>query len=171
LIFLPGWDNGLESFSIVPFAPDHRKWAADFMDAEWGSQRMVSRGKLYRVLDYPGFVALVDGQPGGISTYYIDGQQCEVLLLHSLVEGVGIGAALVEVVRWQAQAAGCRRLWLVTTNDNIHAFRWYQRRGFTIAAIHVNALAESRELKPEIPLIGLDGIPLRDEIEFEMMLG
>jgi ribosomal protein S18 acetylase RimI-like enzyme len=61
-------------------------------------------------------------------------------------------------------------LWLITTNDNIHAIRWYQRRGFVIATVYVNALAESRNLKPEIPLIGDHDIPLRDEIEFEMTL-
>jgi len=132
----------LELFSVVPFTPDHREWAARLMDAEWGSGRIVSRGKLYQALDYPGFVALVAREPGGLVLYHIAGPACEVLLLHSLFEGRGIGAALVEAVRGQAQAAGCRRLWLITTNDNSHAFRWYQRRGFTIAALHVNALAK-----------------------------
>ena len=36
-------------------------------------------------------------------------------------------------------------------------------------AVHPNALARSRELKPSIPEIGLDGIPLRDELELELV--
>ena len=48
--------------------------------------------------------------------------------------------------------------------------RFYQKRGFVLVAVHRNALAESRRLKPEIPLIGIDDIPLRDEIELEMEL-
>jgi RimJ/RimL family protein N-acetyltransferase len=65
---------------------------------------------------------------------------------------------------------GCYRLWLITTNDNEPAIQFYQRRGMTLVAIHHNALSESRKLKPEIPLIGLGGQPLRDEIEFEYRL-
>lgn len=158
-------------FSIEPFTIDHRAWAERILNAAWGSLRIVSRGQVYYALDSPGFVGLVAGQPEGLILYRIEGKQCEVLLLHSMVEGVGIGAALVGMVKRHAEESNCRRLWLITTNDNIHAFRWYQRHGFTIAAVHVNALAESRKLKPEIPLIGFDEIPLRDEIEFEMILG
>jgi hypothetical protein len=39
-----------------------------------------------------------------------------------------------------------------------------------LVAVHRNALDISRELKPEIPQLGIDGVPLRDEIELEMML-
>jgi len=66
--------------------------------------------------------------------------------------------------------AKCKRLWLITTNDNTLAFRFYQKYGFALVAVHRNAIEKSRRLKPEIPLIGNAGIPLRDEIELEMML-
>jgi hypothetical protein len=69
-----------------------------------------------------------------------------------------------------ARKRGCRRLWLIATNDNLDAIRFYQRRGMTIAAVHANALAHSRKLKPSIPETGQHGIRLRDEIEFEMLL-
>jgi hypothetical protein len=59
---------------------------------------------------------------------------------------------------------------LVTTNDNLNALRFYQKRGFVLVAVHRNALEVSRKLKPEIPLVGMDSIPLRDEIELEMMV-
>jgi GNAT superfamily N-acetyltransferase len=103
-------------------------------------------------------------------TYHIEGDACEIVSLDSLVEGIGIGAALIEAVKDAALAAGCTRLWLITTNDNLHALRLYQKRGFVLAALHRNALEVSRRLKPQIPLVGLDGIPLRDEIELEMRL-
>jgi ribosomal protein S18 acetylase RimI-like enzyme len=148
----------------------HRQWAEQFLMQQWGSLQMVSRGVLYQMLDYPGFVAFQDGKLQGIITYRIEKDACEVLVLTSTAEGQGIGSALVDRVKQAAKAAGCKRCWLITTNDNTHAIRWYQKRGFTIAAIHINALAESRKLKPEIPLIGNDGIPLRDEIEFEIIL-
>jgi RimJ/RimL family protein N-acetyltransferase len=69
-----------------------------------------------------------------------------------------------------AEQAACQRIWLITTNDNMPALRFYQKRGFRLVAVHQNALDYSRTLKPEIPLIGLEGIPLRDEIELEIIL-
>lgn len=77
----------------------------------------------------------------------------------------GTGTALVEAV---AGDAGARRLRLVTTNDN--ALRFYQRRGFRLAELHVGAVDEARRLKPTIPTIGDHGIPLRDELVLERPL-
>ncbi|MCA9895546.1 MAG: GNAT family N-acetyltransferase [Anaerolineae bacterium] len=158
------------TITVNPLTATYEDWAHATIEREWGTALMVSRGVLYDVLTYPGFVALFDDQPQGLVTYRIDGKGCEILILQSAIERQGIGAALVDKVRSTAIKAGCKRLWLITTNDNIKAFRWYQRQGFTIKAVHVNALAKSRKLKPEIPLVGQDGIPLRDEIEFVMDL-
>jgi ribosomal protein S18 acetylase RimI-like enzyme len=83
---------------------------------------------------------------------------------------IGVGTVLIDAVKEIARQAGCSRLWLITTNDNMNALRFYQKRGFVLVAVHRNALEQSRKLKPEIPLIGDDEIPLRDEIELEMML-
>ncbi len=61
--------------------------------------------------------------------------------------------------------------WLMRKSyDNMNALRFYQKRRFRLIAVFPNALEESRKLKPEIPLTGIDGIPLRDEIELELIL-
>jgi ribosomal protein S18 acetylase RimI-like enzyme len=106
----------------------------------------------------------------GLVTYHIAGNGCEIVTLDSLRPSLGIGTTLIESVKAAAGAAGCRRLWLITTNDNLHALGFYQKRGFRLAAVHPGAVNESRKLKPEIPLIGNDGIPIRDEIELEIVL-
>ncbi len=103
-------------------------------------------------------------------TYHTDGDECEVVTMNCLVKGVGIGSALLDAVKDVAASAKCKRLWLTTTNDNMAALRFYQKRGFSLVAVHRNALEQSRRLKPEIPWIGIDGIPLRDEIELELLL-
>ena len=90
--------------------------------------------------------------------------------MNSLVERIGVGSALIDAVKKVAASAGCRRLWLITTNDNTAALRFWQKRGFWLAAVYPNAIAESRLLKLEIPLTGNDNIPIRDEIELEMIL-
>ena len=106
----------------------------------------------------------------GLLTYRLDDTSCEVISLDSLTEDQGIGSALLQSVEQAAKEKGCNRIWLVTTNDNIHALRFYQRRGYVLAAVHPQAIEISRQLKPQIPLIGNEGIPLRDEIEFEKLL-
>jgi hypothetical protein len=66
--------------------------------------------------------------------------------------------------------AGCRKIWTITTNDNLDAMRFYQRRGFRIAAVRPGAVAAARRLKPTIPELGEHGIPIRDEIELALTL-
>jgi len=131
---------------------------------------MVSRGKVYYPDQHPGFIAVKDKQPAGLVTYYIKGNQCEITTMNSLVESIGIGRALLDAVKDAAKKQKCKRLWLITTNDNTHALKFYQKYGLELVAVHRNALDKSRRLKPEIPLTGNDGIPLRDEIEMEMLL-
>jgi ribosomal protein S18 acetylase RimI-like enzyme len=109
-------------------------------------------------------------KPVGLITYEIVGDRCEIITLNSLAEGKGVGSALINAVRKIAIKAKCKRLWLITTNDNTAALRFWQKRGFKISAFHRNAVEQSRQLKPEIPLTGNNGIPIRDEIELDMVL-
>ncbi len=147
-----------------------RVWAARVLCEHWGSARIVTRGAVHEADRLPGFVAWRGDERVGLATYHINALQCELVSLNALLENQGLGTALLGAVTQAARAAHCRRLWLVTTNDNTAALRFYQKRGFRIVAVHRNALAVSRRLKPEIPLIGRDGIPLRDEIELELPL-
>jgi GNAT superfamily N-acetyltransferase len=111
-----------------------------------------------------------DGQLLGMLTYVPghDRRQCEILTLHAGQQWRGAGTALIEAVGQLARRQGCTRLWVITTNDNVDALRFYQRRGFCLVRVHRGAVDRSRAaLKPEIPAVGAYGIPLRDEIELE----
>jgi len=144
---------------------DHDRVAA-FCRLRWGSERAVSRGRVFRIAELPGFVAISDGRDEieGLVTHVAEGDRCEVVSLDAVEQGAGIGTALLERAVEAARAAGCRQVQLVTTNDNLRALRFYQRRGFRLVALNPGALERSRELKPEIPQIGLHGIPLSDEL-------
>ncbi|GAB4482887.1 MAG: GNAT family N-acetyltransferase [Anaerolineae bacterium] len=157
--------------SIVPLEEGDRGWLVALLDEGWGGSLMVSRGRLHNCLALPGLLARLDEVRAGVLLYHIEGAACEVVLLQSVIEGQGVAAALIAAAAQAARAAGCERLWLVTTNDNTPALRFYQRRGFRLAALHPGAVDEARRLKPSIPLYGVDGIPIRDEIELEMALG
>jgi GNAT superfamily N-acetyltransferase len=109
-----------------------------------------------------------DGTLAGVLTYVIGGGECEVLTLHAAHRHGGTGTALLDAIETLARDAGCARLWLITTNDNVDALRFYQRRGFRLAKLHPGAVDDARaRLKPGIARVGEHGIPLRDELELE----
>jgi quercetin dioxygenase-like cupin family protein len=167
------WEEAQEAsaaFEIVELSTEHRRWAADLVRDHWGSEKVVTRGKVWDTTQLPGFVALLRGDPAGLATYRICDQECEIVSLDSLAEGTGIGTALVERVAQKARDQGCRRVWLITTNDNMDAVRFYQKRGFRLVAVHPDAFKVTRRLKPGLPETGIEGIPLRDEIELEILL-
>jgi ribosomal protein S18 acetylase RimI-like enzyme len=155
---------------ILPLKKNYRHWASDILKESWGAPLVVSRGRLHDASKLPGYVAVQGAEPVGLTTYHIVRDECELVTLNSLRPKLGIGSALVAAVKEKAVNAGCRRVWLITTNDNTPAIRFYQQRGFRLVALHIDALEESRRLKPQIPLVGEDGIPIRDELEFEIIL-
>jgi len=157
--------------TVRPFGEGDQRWADELISAHQGSSRTVRLGELIDPLELPGLVAERDGQRLGLLTYIADGDGFEVLSLHSQVEGAGAGSALLEAAAALARRRGCRRLWLVTTNDNLHALGFYQRRGLRLCAVHVGALDRDRALKPEIAAVNPDNrIPLHDLLELELPL-
>ena len=139
--------------------------------AERHSARVARLGRLERPLDHPALVAESGDALAGVLTYVIDGRDCEILTLHAAERGTGAGTALVEAVAELARAHGCTRLWVLTTNDNVDALRFYQRRGFRLCELNAGAVDDARAaLKPEIPWEGEYGIPIRDELVLERKL-
>jgi GNAT superfamily N-acetyltransferase len=128
--------------------------------------RVARRGRLVSSLDHPALLARRGDELVGVATYVILAAECELLTLHARRQFEGTGTALVSGLEEVARRAGCTRLWLVTTNDNVDALRFYQRRGFALTALRPHAVTRSRQaLKPEIPATGAYGIELRDELE------
>lgn len=141
-----------------------------FIKKHWYSTKMVVRGQEFDMSEMEGVVAHNGGQIIGLITYMFRNRICEIMSLDSLEEKQGIGTALLNMVIQEAKENNIQKVVLITTNDNINAIRFYQRRGFDMVNLYRNILDVSRKLKPEIPLIGENDIPLRHEIEFEMIL-
>jgi GNAT superfamily N-acetyltransferase len=116
-------------------------------------------------------IAETDDGPAGVLTYIVDGGACEILTLHATEHWRGAGTALVAAAGEVASRRGCAQLWVLTTNDNVDALRFYQRRGFRLSAMRPGAVDEARRtLKPDIPEKAANGIPIRDEIELTVEL-
>jgi ribosomal protein S18 acetylase RimI-like enzyme len=143
------------------------------LQERWNGPEVVSKGKLHNA----GLLARVIvkdscGKIMGLATYRIDKTErsCELVTLDSTGQGRGIGSMLLSAVENAAADAGCKRLWLITTNDNLQAASFYQEKGYERVTIHSNAMEKSRKLKPSIPEVGLNGVPITDEWEFEKQL-
>ena len=156
---------------VRPLTEEDRPWADRVEADSWGEPRVARLGELVDPTQLPGFVAAIDGERVGLVSYAVRGNECEVVSIRSLREGLGVGRALLDAVRDAAVDAGCRRLWLITTNNNLRALGVYQRWGMDMVALHRHAVDEARKrLKPSIPDRDEQGIPIAHELELELRL-
>ncbi len=100
----------------------------------------------------------------GLITYIIEEDECEVISLDSVVENKGVGTLLLQKVEKTVREKGHQHIRLVTTNDNIHALGFYQKKGYRLEEIYRDAVEKARKMKPEIPFLSDNGIPITDEI-------
>lgn len=156
---------------IRPATESDRAWIEESIVTWWGSTELVAHDMIFRLEDLSALLAENEDRRVGLATYRFEERSCEIITLNSLMPGHGIGAALVDAVKEEATRAGCEHLWLITTNDNLRAQKFYRRLGFTHVRTDVGAVTRARRLKPEIALTGENGTPIEDELEFEMKLG
>ncbi|HET8587142.1 MAG TPA: GNAT family N-acetyltransferase, partial [Candidatus Limnocylindria bacterium] len=126
---------------------------------------LVARlGELIDPLRLDGLVAEDDGQAVGLATVHETSERgLEVVTLHADPQRRGTGTALLETAFHVALASGHRRLWLVTTNDNLAALHFYLRRAMHVVTVHQGAADEDRALNPAIPTVNPEnGIAIRD---------
>lgn len=159
------------TLDVRDFAPEDRAWAARLLsDYGGGIPQMARLGEILDPLEHEGIVAERDGRPIGLLTVSESDRGLEVLTLHTEEQGIGAGSRLLETALRVAVASGSKRLWLITTNDNLRAVRWYLRRGMRVASVHAGAAdADRASIKPEMPERNPDNqIPIRDYIELEL---
>ena len=160
-----------EKYTIKTAAKADFEWIKELYRQYWSGDICVSRGKVQKVDDFTGgFVAETGGQNTGFVTYTITGPEMEITGMVSLKEKSGIGSALVKEVIELAKKQKIKKVCLVTTNDNLNGIGFWQKRGFKLVKVYPCSMEYVRKIKPAVPLIGENGIPLRDELEQEMIL-
>ena len=157
-------------FEISEISSEDSSLIASFITDSWGSPMSVSRGRIFNTANLPGYICKKENKIIGLLTYNIDEGDCEIVTLNSKISNLGLATQMINKVIEKAKNCGCRRVWLITTNDNTHALRFYQKRGFEWIGFYKNSMDESRKLKPEIHEFGDDKIPIKHEIEFELRL-
>jgi GNAT superfamily N-acetyltransferase len=156
--------------TIRPATPSDRDFIAATLIREFASTQIWSRRQPFEAMDLPALVALQGGERVGVAVYRVDHAETELLALAATHRQSGAGSLLLQAVIDTARQHGSKRLFLTTTNDNLDALRFYQRRGMRLVALHVGAMDEARRAKPTIPEIGSYGIPMRDDLELEIVL-
>jgi GNAT superfamily N-acetyltransferase len=131
----------------------------------WGSELQVVHQSVYRPAELPGLIAERAGRVVGLLTYQVSDEMLEVVTLNAIERRTGVGTVLMEAVAAGARQLRCHEIRLTTTNDNLDAIRFYQRRGLRLVALRPGAVDQARLEKPEIPRVGAYAIPLRDEID------
>lgn len=136
----------------------------------WGGPIVIGHGVEYNAARLPALLAERDGVFAGLLTYHVADGDLEIVSIDATTRHAGAGSALLVAAAELAREAGLRRLWLITTNDNLDALRFYQRRGLRIVGVTPGAVDAARLRKPSIPEVGDYGIPLHDELTLELRL-
>lgn len=142
-----------------------------FVRRHWHAPHIVVRGELYHPARAKGFIMRRGDEIVGLVTYLVQDDSILMLTQNSTEPGMGIGSKLVLRVIDEARRLFIRRIWLTTTNDNLQCLGFFQKLGFRMCQIYPDAASEARRtIKPELPETGSNGIPIRDEIELELVL-
>jgi GNAT superfamily N-acetyltransferase len=156
---------------VRPLDDADRPWVGALCRRHFGGDTVAALGRLHQPALLPGLVAWEAGERVGALCFCEDESGAEVVLLAAHRPGRGAGGALLEALEEFGRRQGWERLRLVVSNDNTPALRFYQRRGWDLVALHAGAVERDRLRKPEIPLHGVDGIPLRHALELRLPLG
>ena len=155
------------AIEVRPVTPADIAYVQQSLTAAFHGTVVAVHDELIDAAALPAAIAWDGAEPAGLLTYRIVGADWEIVSIAADRPGSGAGTALLGWIRETAATAGADRLWLVTTNDNVRALRFYQRHGYDLVAVHRDAVTRARALKPAIPR-ELDGIPLRHELELEV---
>ena len=161
----------MRSMEITSITPENRSIINEFLMKHWYSTDMVVCGEKIDMTKLDGLAVFSQGEITALLTYRIKPDHtCEIISLDSLIENQGTATKLLQKVFDIARTCSCKTVTVMTTNDNLKAIDFYQKRGFDKIRLHYNTVEKSRKIKPEIPLLGDHGIPLRHELEFEYNL-
>jgi GNAT superfamily N-acetyltransferase len=155
-------------FEIRPVTD--RAFLDELLRLRWSGGALMLRGKIVHPKDVEAIAAYHDGRLAGVATWRLEGPVIYLATLNNITEQRGVGVALLEATKALGREKGSALLRVIVTNDNLNALGFYQRRGFHIIAVHPGAIDTIRGLLPNIPIMGANRIPIRDEIELEIDL-
>ena len=156
------------AFDIRPMTD--RATLEEMLRLRWSDGSIFVRGRMLYPRDVEAFGAYMNGRLQGVATWRIEDGTLYMLTANNITDTRGVTTALLETMLAMGREKGFAFMRALITNDNWPAFRFYQKRGFRIVAVHPGVVDMMRQMKPSIPERGVEGIPMRDEIELEIVL-
>jgi GNAT superfamily N-acetyltransferase len=108
------------------------------VEADWRSLRAAARNRRsarLHALDVEGFIWR-DPASGrrGLVSWWIDGERAEIVSVHAEPPGSGTGTRIMDAAEEELRRRGVKTAVLATTNDNVRALNFYQKRGYASCA-------------------------------------
>lgn len=147
-----------------------RPGALELFRRDFGRIGIVAFGQLMDLDAAPTIVAEMNGEIGGALAYRLldAGVHIVALATDPMWQRSGVGGYLVAEVELLARRLNISRVIVTMTNDNLPALYFYQRRGYYVTGWIPNGVAQHSK---SASLPGFGGIPIRDEVRLEKMLG
>jgi hypothetical protein len=161
-------NDAKSAFEVRPMAD--RTALEDLLRLRWSDGTIFVRGRLLSPQDVEAFGAYLNNRLQGVVTWRVEDGTLYMLTMNNITDKRGVSTALLDKMLAVGREKGFPFMRALLTNDNWPGFRWYQRRGFRIVAVHPGVVDMMRAMKPSIPERGVEGIPMRDEIELEIVL-
>lgn len=151
------------------YTPEDLTWANDLLGRSCGRLR-IRRGALLDAAVLPGIVSLTGGTRNGLVTVMGHNEELEIVAIAGEVGDPGLPQRLLQAAIDGARP-DCRRIWTVCHNAEFSTQKMLQAHGFRLCAARPGAWAATRHRlangrMPE----HLDGVPIRDEFEFDLVL-
>jgi ribosomal protein S18 acetylase RimI-like enzyme len=145
---------------------EDRAISLEMFRVEFGHTTMSMYGESVPLKDVPFLVAELKNEVAGALAYrtVADALQIVALATTPMWQRSGVGGHLVAEAELLARQNGLPRVMVATSNDNLPAQYFYQRRGYLISEVAAGALIE------RTAAAGFAGIPIRDEIRLQKEL-
>jgi ribosomal protein S18 acetylase RimI-like enzyme len=145
-----------------------RSTVRDLFRRDFGRTQIIAFGEVMNVDEMPALVATMHQDVSGALAYRLlgDGLHIVALATDATWQRSGVGGHLVAEAELLARRLRLAKVVATTTNDNLPALYFYQRRGYRMTAlVPAGILAHTHE-----ELSGFGGIPVRDEVHLEKLL-
>lgn len=145
-----------------------RAAARELFERDFGRTEIVSFGEVMNIDAMPALVAVMYDEPSGALAYRLLGDALHIVALATdpMWQRSGVGGHLIAEAELLARRLELARLLVSTTNDNLPALYFYQRRGYRLIELVPDSFV--RQTGRVVP--GFAGIPVRDEIRLEKRL-
>src|SRR5256712_6206941 len=146
-----------------------RTAARELFQQDFGRTKIVAFGEVMDIDQMPALVAITRDEPSGALAYRSLGDALHIVALATdpMWQRSGVGGHLVAEAELLARRLGLKRLIVSTTNDNLPALYFYQRRGYRLTDLVPNSII----VQTGQEVAGFAGIPVRDEVRLEKRIG